>query len=146
MCRIASISKCASSRSPSIFPRHFHCVRVGLSYFERLSACTLSFPRLAFLRDLQNFLCHTLGFPRHAEQNNFRSLYFFLPWSTLESISYSPGFLGHWNNFSRRYTLSRDETTCFSEIFSDISDCFPAERKGWLLESCCRKMWCRSWC
>ena len=143
---IASISKCASSRGPSIFPRHFHCVRVGLSYFERLFACTLGFPRLAFLRDLQDFLCHTLGFPRHAEQNNFQSLYFFLPRSTLESLLYSPGFKGYSNNFSPTDTPCR-ETRQHAFAFTigepveelswdlfDISDCFPAERKGWFLE------------
>ena len=45
---------------------------------------------------------HAHGFPRLAEQNNFQSLYSFRPGSTLESISYSPGFQSYSKNFVHR--------------------------------------------
>ena len=107
----SSISRCASSRSSSIFPSCFQRVRVDLSCFERLFACTLGFPRHAFLRDLQNLLNHTLGFPRHAEQNTIRT--FFLP-SPHFRVSCTPR--AFWVTriiLSHRYKLSQHETTYF---------------------------------
>ena len=112
-----------------VFPRRFYRAQVVHSCFERLFACTLGFPKLAFLRDLQNFLCHTLGFP-----------------STLESISHSPGLLGYSKNFvpqirlvARRdnmllLSLLVNQARSFPEICSTFQIAFLRKEKGWLLE------------
>ena len=65
-----------------------HCL--GCKIFctrSRLSSST-------FLRDFQNH-----GFPRQAQQNDIQSLYSLLLGSTLESNSYSLGFLGDSRDF-----------------------------------------------
>ena len=77
---------------------------INIAWGERSFAHTLGFPEEASLRDRSPDMsepCCTFHLCVHppylcvnlklAEQNNIRSLYFFLPKSTLESISYSPG-------------------------------------------------------
>ena len=126
---------CAAVRLPFIpcplRPLHLESILLGV---KDLLFTLLGFPRHASLKDRSPELSEpfvTLGFPisifhlcvhhphscehqRFAEQINIRSLYFFLPGFSLESISYSPGFRVTRIILSHRCAVSRDETTCAS--------------------------------
>ena len=109
---------------------------INIAWGERSFAHSFGFPRQSSLKDRSPALSEpfvTLGFPisifclcvhlphlcvhpRFAEQNNIRSLYFFLPKFSLESISYSPSFSDTRRILSHRYAVSRDEHLKKSKI------------------------------
>ena len=156
----ASLSRCTSSRRPLILLRHFHCVRVEFSHSEKPFVCIHGFLWQANLRDFQNVRnTHQYhGFPWLAEQNNFQNLYSFRRGSTLESISYSPGFQGYSKNVVPwiRCAARRDNTLLlsplenlvksFPEIFSTSQIAFRRKEKDGCWKECCGKMWCCSSC
>ena len=89
---------CASLQRPYILcpllPQRLESTLLWLK--DLLHVLSVSRAKRLWETDLQNCVNHSWHsvrlcvHPRFAEQNNIRSLFFFLPRSTLESISYSP--------------------------------------------------------
>ena len=115
----------------------------------------LSASRGKRVRDLQNLRKHTLGFPRHAEQNTIRILSFCFLMSTLESLSYSPVLrlleqsypFNTLSRETRQHTLLSPLVTrakSFPEFFSTSQIAFLWKEKNGCWENGCRIRWCRS--
>ena len=136
---IASISKCASYQSWSIFPRCFHRVWVGLCS-ERLShvhSVSLGVRLCETSRIFWTILSVSRGM-----LNRIPSGFFFLPRSSLESLLCSPGFQGYSSNLvpQIRIVAKRDnmlslwplanQVKSFPEIFSTFQIAFLREEKN----------------
>ena len=154
MCNVACIDEaiilvhieiCIFSEFIDISELLSSCLSRSFMFWTTFLVCS-RFPEAPFLRDLQNLLNHTLGFPRHAEQNTIRDFVFLSSKLHTEESLVLPGLSGLLGWFCPTDTLSRETThmlllspfaiqaKSFPEIFFDISDCFPAERKEWLMQ------------
>ena len=84
---------------------------INIAWNERSAVCASRFPEACVSERQISRVFWTIRnslFPKFAEQNNIRSSYFFLPRFTLESISYSPDFLGLLEEFCLTDTLCRE--------------------------------------
>ena len=143
--KISSIWRCASSRSSSIFQSCFHLVWVRFSCFETTFRVYCHFSRgMRFWEVSKIFWTLLSVFPRYAELPSGFCISFF-PGPHLRVSCAPQTFRVTRMILSHKCVLSRNETTCFgfrvgdrdeklSWDISDISNCFPAERREWLLE------------
>ena len=97
----------------------FHCrfaFELNMAWGERSFVCASRFPEACVSERQISRVLWTIRnsrFPTFADQNHIRSSYFFLPRFSLESISYSPGFLFTWRIFvSQIRCAARRDNMC----------------------------------
>ena len=88
------------------------CLSRSFMFWTTFLVCSRFPGAYAFLRDLQNLLNHTLGFPRHAEQNIIKFCVSFFPSQHLRVSCTPRAFRVTRIILSHRYAFTWNVTTC----------------------------------